>query len=100
LAQVVGQIAEHHVAQWLVGVLGDGPNFSDVFLAKASRDHVDDPAAKAREALTSGDHERADDEWKPSGPRGAEPYDVIKQAADIFGLFLGDVFPTDVRWGL
>jgi hypothetical protein len=49
LAAVVHEVAEDDVAQRLVGVLGDRPDFSDVFLAKTSRDHVDEPAAKHRQ---------------------------------------------------
>ena len=100
LAQVIGQIAEHHVAQRLVGVLGDGPDLGNVLLAKTAGDHVHDLAAKSRHALAGSDHERADDKWETAGPVDAEVHDVIEQSADVLGFFLGKVFPAGIRRGL
>jgi hypothetical protein len=80
-------------------VLGDGPDFSDVFLPIGRRQFVDDPAAKAREALARSDHKRANDERKTAGPFDAEVHDVIQEAADVVGLLLDDVFPASVGWG-
>ena len=84
--------------QRLVGVLGDGPDFSHVFLPKGSCKIVDDPAAKAREALSCRDHKRADDERETAGSLDAKLDAVIEEPADVLGFLLGDVFPADVGW--
>ena len=88
------------MAQGLVGVLGDGPDLGDVFLAKTAGDHVDDSAAKSRRALAGSDHERADVDGVALGLFDAEVHDVIEQPADVLCLLSGDVFPAGVGRGL